>query len=113
MVYKPQSVLIVPFPFSDINSSKQRPVLVISNEAYQEKTGHIMVMMVTTAKQTTWPFDYSIQALDEAQLPVPCVIRQRIVSIDERLVRSTLGRLSDTDWQSLSNILTHTLAIRP
>jgi mRNA interferase MazF len=37
-MYKQGDILLVPIPFSDLTSSKKRPVLVLSNSEYNSQT---------------------------------------------------------------------------
>ena len=47
-MYKQGDILLIPVPFSDLTSHKKRPVLVLSNNAYQEKTDDILVAAITS-----------------------------------------------------------------
>ena len=37
-------ILLVPIPFTDLSSQKRRPVIVISNNSYNQKTNDIVVV---------------------------------------------------------------------
>lgn len=43
MMYKQGDILLIPFPFTDLSSTKQRPVLVLSNTKYNESNQDIVV----------------------------------------------------------------------
>ena len=47
-MFKQGGILLIPIPFSDLTSSKKRPVLVLSNNDYNTKTGDIIVAAVTS-----------------------------------------------------------------
>lgn len=47
-MYKQGDILLIPVPFSDLTSSKKRPVLVLSNDDYNIKTEDIIVSAVTS-----------------------------------------------------------------
>ena len=48
MIPKPREVFLIPFPFSDASTSKQRPAMIISNERYAQETGLSIVCAFTT-----------------------------------------------------------------
>ena len=47
-MYKQRDILLIPIPFTDLTSSKRRPVLVLSNDDYNSKTGDIIVAAITS-----------------------------------------------------------------
>ena len=36
-------ILLIPIPFTDLSSQKRRPVIVISNDAYNQKTAALSI----------------------------------------------------------------------
>ncbi len=69
------AVVRVPFPFTDRQAQKRRPALVLSLPDFQQACGHLLA----------------------AGLPQPCVVRQRLFTLDERLVLGRLGALVAAD----------------
>ncbi len=43
-MFKQGDILLIAIPFSDLTSSKKRPVLVLSNSGYNSKTEDIVVV---------------------------------------------------------------------
>lgn len=41
-------ILLIPIPFTDLSSQKRRPVIVVSNNAYNHKTADIVVVAMTS-----------------------------------------------------------------
>lgn len=101
MIYKPFSIVVVPFPFTDANAQKKRPAIVISSELFQKHNQHISLMMVTTAKNSEWFGDYEIQDLKPTGLTVNSIIRQKIFTIDSRLVLKLIGKLATNDIKAV------------
>ena len=91
------SVVRVPFPFTDRQAQKRRPALVLSKPGFQQACGHLLLAMITSARQSSWPLDWPIDDLDHAGLLIPCVVRLKLFTLDERLVLSSLGALSEVD----------------
>ncbi len=111
MTYKPYSVVIVPFPFTESIRTKRRPALVLSTEKHQKDTRHITLLMITSAKQSTWPSDYCIAHLNATGLPSPSMIRQKIFTLDLTLIQGVLGCLSTSDQQQVVNQLQQHLLV--
>lgn len=91
------AVVRVPFPFSDRQASKRRPALVLSEPAFQQQSGHVLLAMVTSARQSAWPLDWPIANLMAAGLGQPCLVRLKLFTLDERLVLGTVGLLAAED----------------
>lgn len=104
-IYKKYSVVAVPFPFTDKDYTKKRPALVISLENYQKYNHHCILAMITSAKQSQWKTDISIQDLETAGLPGLSIIRPKIFTLDERLILKVIGELSEKDRISVKNML--------
>lgn len=103
--YDPWDVVLVPFPFTDKDITKQRPAVVINKSEYQCKTGHLVMLMITGAKKSSWYSDIKIIGLDAAGLNIPSFIRFKIFSIDERMVIKKAGSLAKQDKQEVKKIL--------
>jgi mRNA interferase MazF len=96
-IYKPFSVVVVPFPFTDIDKAKRRPALVLSSMQHQEETGHVTLLMITSAKNSAWKNDCPIHDLASAGVDTPSVVRQKTFTLDSRLVLAQVGMVTVTD----------------
>ena len=91
-------VVRVPFPFTDRQAEKNRPALALSDgAAFNRPVKHSVMAMITSAEHASWPLDVVIDDLDAAGLPAPSIIRWKLFTLDHRLVRGRLGRLSEKD----------------
>lgn len=105
MIYDPYSIVIVPFPFTDKDVIKKRPAIVLSNKEHQHQTSNITLLMVTTAKASSWPSDYALTSLANTGLNAPSIARQKIFTIDSRLIIKKIGELSQKDKVAIIKIL--------
>jgi mRNA interferase MazF len=48
MMHKQGDILLIPIPFSDLKATKRRPVLVLSNNKYNNITDDIVVAAITS-----------------------------------------------------------------
>jgi mRNA interferase MazF len=92
------AVVRVPFPLTDWAATKNRPALVLSDpDAFNTPADHSVMAMITSAANPPWPLDCPIAALGAAGLPAPSKVRFKLFTLDHRLVRGQLGRLSADD----------------
>ena len=89
-------VVIVPFPFSTHPGTKRRPALALSNRDFNRR-GHTVLAMITTSGHRAWPGDVGIRDMKSAGLKLPCIVRLKLFTLDNRLVLKTIGRLSKED----------------
>jgi len=47
-MHKQGEMVLIPVPFSDLKSKRRRPVIIISNDLYNQKTEDIVVVAVTS-----------------------------------------------------------------
>lgn len=111
MTYNSWDVVTVPFPFTDKTAAKKRPALVLSKSEYQCKTGHLILLMITTANNSSWYSDIQIADLNAAGLKTSSVIRFKMFSLDERLIIKKIGNLSDLDKEKVKEQLSATIDI--
>lgn len=108
------AVVRVPFPFTDRKASKNRPALVLSDAAsFNTLAGHSVMAMITSQGNVPWPLDCPIIDLKAAGLPVPSKVRFKLFTLDHRLVRGELGKLSATDAARVRAGLAQLLASNP
>jgi mRNA interferase MazF len=105
MVYKPFAIVVLPFPFTDSAEAKNRPALVISSEHYQRENRHISLLMITTAKHSQWYGDHQIIDLKSSGLSTPSIIRQKLFTIDSRLIKKQIGMLGKEDRKKIVSFL--------
>jgi mRNA interferase MazF len=99
VIYDRFDVVKVPFPFTDKQSSKVRPALVLSNAEFNRSVGKTIFAMITSTTKTTWLHDTVVTDLSTAGLTVPSRVRMKIFTIDNGFILKRLGRLSVDDRQ--------------
>lgn len=106
--YRFGDVVLVPFPFTDQSSTKQRPAVAVSSATYHRRRPDVIVMAVTSQVRT--PLDFGETLLSDwqsANLLKPSSVKPIIATIEQHLVRKQLGRLSDGDQKGLRNAIHH------
>jgi len=102
---KQGDVVLLPFPFTDLTTTKQRPAVVISTEAFNARQQDVIVLAITSQiPRTLNPDEYALspEDLHAAGLPKPSTVKcGKLLTIDQRLIRKMLGRLPATTIQQL------------
>src|SRR2546430_1616131 len=97
IAYKRGDVVLVPFPFTDLSSAKQRPALVISADALNSIRDDVLVAAITSQVPSTLATDeFMIPAgeLTACGLPKPSILRlSKLVALHRQLVVKRIGAL--------------------
>jgi mRNA interferase MazF len=95
--YSRGDVVLVPFPFTDLSSAKQRPALVVSADAFNAVRDDVLVAAITSqipATPTADEFLIPPGALAACGLPKPSVVRlSKLVALHRQLVIKRIGTL--------------------
>ncbi len=100
-------VVRIPFPFSDLNVIKTRPVLVLSSyEIFGKESGCSVTAMITSATNSSFPLDVPITNPAKAGLKKKfCLVRMKFFTIDNRLIEEKVGTLDRHDRKAVSKAL--------
>lgn len=106
MIFKQFDVVVVPFPLTDRTTTKRRPALVLSDAAtFNQRVGHLVLAMITSAKNSEWPLDTEIQDLNAAGLPSASIVRMKLFTLDQQLVIRQGGTLATADQSRVTAAL--------
>ncbi len=100
MTCDPGDVVVVPFPFSERPGEKRRPAVALSRRKFNRE-GHTAFSMITTKVEPPWPGDRQIADRAAAGLPVACIVRLKLFTLDNRLILKKLGKLGAKDQAEL------------
>src|SRR5262245_52143093 len=102
MAYQFGDVVLVPFPFTDHSTTKQRPGVVVSDSAYQRERRDVILMAITSQVRGSGAFgEVFVQDWQAARLLKPSAIKPVIATFEQALIIRTLGRLSPRDQKNL------------
>ena len=69
-------IVLIPIPFTDLSSQKRRPVIVVSNDAYNRKTMDIVVVAMTSNPAAVdYSFTITSSNLEQGKLNRPGKVR--------------------------------------
>lgn len=106
MNYEQGSILLVPFPFTDLSTVKRRPVLVVSKTSDNAKNSDLITCAITsnTIKK---PYSISIDnsSLTEGELPIASrVLISKLFTIEKSLIIKAFAKLSDDVLDTVTEI---------
>jgi mRNA interferase MazF len=81
----------------EVPASKKRPALVLSSKDFNDANGHTVFVMITTAKASSWPSDYSLMEPIAAGLTRGCYVRWKTFTLPNNMIVRPLGRLAAAD----------------
>jgi mRNA interferase MazF len=89
-------IVLIPIPFTDLTSNKRRPVIVVSNNAYNRKTGDIVVVAMTSNPHfADYSFVITSSDLERGTLNRPGHVRaDKIYTLSQTIVVKTFGRVN-------------------
>jgi mRNA interferase MazF len=111
---KQGDILLIPIPFSDLSSQKRRPVIVISNDQYNRKTGDVIVVAMTSNPQVT-DYSFSITSSDlvKGALNRPGKVRvDKIYTLSQSIVAKIFGQVSRVTIDRIRGTLQELVATR-
>lgn len=110
MPFLQRDIVLVPFPFTDLSATKQRPVLIVSNNSINKnsKTNDFIALALTSKIRHG---SYSVQIRDgdwkNGFLPGPSEIQcDKIATLERSIVRKKLCKLNDTVFSIVKSKLT-------
>ena len=110
--YRRGDILLVPFPFSDQTSLKQRPAVVISSDIFQQQGPDVLIMAITSQVGTSLRSgEFLMRDWQTAGLLKPSAVKAAIATIEAKLARRRLGCLSAYDLQQLDRSLRDLLGV--
>jgi mRNA interferase MazF len=107
--FEPGDVDLVPVPFTDFSTLKQRPCLVLSSLRFNRSRSDVILAAVTSrveARPADDEYTLSEREQSAAGLPKPSKVKVgKIVTIDQRLVRRSLGKLPATSMRQIRTLV--------
>ena len=95
--YKRGNVVLVPFPFTDLSSTKQRPALIVSADSFNATHADVILVAITSQVPSSLASDEFLFSQDELRscgLPKPSILKLcKIVTLHQRLIIKKIGDL--------------------
>ncbi|MFU8812001.1 MAG: type II toxin-antitoxin system PemK/MazF family toxin [Balneolaceae bacterium] len=90
-------VVLVPFPFTNLETVKKRPALVISPNDYNRGEDIIILFITSNLSSFGRPGDYKLMDWKLCGLPKPSIVRMKFATVLQRIIIKKMGRLTKRD----------------
>ncbi|ABU57609.1 type II toxin-antitoxin system PemK/MazF family toxin [Roseiflexus castenholzii] len=108
-------IVLIPIPFTDLSSQKRRPVIIISNDHYNQ-TAADMVVVAMTSNPVLTPYSFTITSADLVlgTLNRPGIVRvDTIYTLHQTLITRTFGRVNIRTLNRIRALLRELTAQKP
>lgn len=91
--YEQGEIVLAPFPFTDLSTVKQRPLLILSNNRYNSSTKDLVTCGITSNPKDT---DFSVvinnKDLISGQIPIESRIKvDKLFTLEQSIVKKKIG----------------------
>lgn len=102
-IFEQGEIVIVPFPFSDLSSIKQRPVLVLLKNSYNNNSDDIITCGITSnLKDTLCSILIDNNNLEIGNLPKQSRIKvDKLFTIEKNIVKKRIGKLNNSTMEKV------------
>ena len=100
-------IVLIPVPFTDLSSSRRRPVIVMSSDRYNQSMADMVVVgMTSNLVSTPWSFVLSSVDLVAGTLNHPSRVRvDKIYTLSQAITVKTFGKVNDATLNRIRQIL--------
>ncbi len=105
-------VVLVPFPFSDLSTTKVRPAVIVSSTLYHSTEPDLLLAALTSrVAAAAGPFDYVLNDWRAAGLRYPSALKPVLFTLDPAHVVYRIGALTSADLAQIDRRLRRALAL--
>ena len=103
LVMNQREILLVPFPFSDQSGRKVRPVIVVSNDSFNNRSEDVIVVGVTSnIAKDKYSLGLSNNDLEEGRLFTKCSIKaENILRLEKGLFIKKIGKINKIKFNEI------------
>lgn len=104
-MFKQGEIIIVPFPFSDLSSIKQRPVMILSKNIDNEKVEDVITCGITSnVKDSKYSVLIENKDLIDGKIPKPSRIKiDKLFTISQDIIKKKVGRVDKKTFEKVKS----------
>ena len=100
--FKKWDIVLVPFPFTDLTSTKKRPALVVSPDDYNAGSDLVLAFLTSNIAGPMQTGDLELITWRESGLPLPTKLRMKFATVSRAIVLKKLGEVHSTERAPIS-----------
>lgn len=102
-------VVLVGFPFTNLQTTKRRPAVIIHSPAYHDRPDVILMAITSQVRQPPAADEALLQDWRAAGLAKPSVLKPLIATLEKDRIVKKLGQLSVRDKAALEAVIARIL----
>jgi mRNA interferase MazF len=102
-------IVVVPFPYTDRQTEKRRPALVISNNRLTEQYNLVWLAMITSAENKRWINDIELGLGDSGLSALSLIRIAKLATVDSSRIIRVAGKVSTEIWTQVLSTLNSNL----
>ena len=107
--YKQREIILVPFPYSDLSSSKRRPVLIVFNDDYNQNFQDVVVCVITSnLHKDAYSVELENEDLEIGVLPESSVVKaHKLFTIHQSKIIRKFSVVKDEYFDEVASKIKH------
>lgn len=103
MIANQKEIVLLPYPFSDLEGSKVRPAIVVSNDLFNKKSADcIAVPLTTVIKDEPYSVILNQEDLSSGKLLKPSRVRaDKIFAVEKNLIIMKIGVINEKTFEKI------------
>ncbi len=104
-MYRQGEIVVVPFPFSDLSSIKQRPVLILSKDIDNGTAEDVITCGITSnVKDSKYSILIENKNLIEGNIPRTSRIKvDKLFTISQNIIKKKIGRINEDTFEKVKS----------
>ena len=102
-----KDIVLLPYPFTDLEGTKVKPAIIISNDSFNKKSDDcVMIPLTTVIKDEPYSILITQEDLSSGKLLKPSRVRvDKIFTVEKRLVIMEIGTINNATFEKIRSEL--------
>ncbi len=108
-----RSIILVPFPFSDLTSAKKRPAFVVSNTEFNKASEDVVCCLITSNPAAKGAVKITNKDMESGFLEFDSKVRPyRLFTVSKNIIYRILGKLNKEKAQIVASEISKLVEMR-